>query len=192
MTEVATAARASAPTFQPSRSRRDGLLDPSLATTLAGVTSTMCSTPCCARHSNDILGPSSITVLSSSTVAGFTRTAGRQLAWCVVRRTTSRVRRSSQSTTLSLSGTQLRQLCKIPHGVRFRTIAQCSGGGGVANCLNLRYYPHRPSGSIGGMVVSPVGEDIPRLSSTVNLAAVLNTELDHALDELSRARAEIT
>jgi hypothetical protein len=29
------------------------------------------------------------------------------------------------------------------------------------------------------------------LSSTVNLAAVLNTELDHALDELSRARAEV-
>jgi hypothetical protein len=42
------------------------------------------------------------------------------------------------------------------------------------------------------VVVSPVGEDNPRLSSTVNLAAVLNTELDHALDELSRARAEIT
>ena len=41
------------------------------------------------------------------------------------------------------------------------------------------------------MIVSPVGEDNPRLSSTVNLAAVLNTELDHALDELSRARAEI-
>jgi hypothetical protein len=29
------------------------------------------------------------------------------------------------------------------------------------------------------------------LSSTVNLVAVLNTELDHALDYLSRARAEI-
>jgi hypothetical protein len=29
------------------------------------------------------------------------------------------------------------------------------------------------------------------LSSTVNLAAVLNMELDHALDNLSRARAEI-
>jgi hypothetical protein len=42
------------------------------------------------------------------------------------------------------------------------------------------------------VVVSPVGEDNPRLSSTINLAAVLNTELDHALDELSRARAEIT
>jgi hypothetical protein len=41
------------------------------------------------------------------------------------------------------------------------------------------------------VVISPVGEDNPRLSSTVNLAAVLNTELDHALDELSRARAEI-
>jgi hypothetical protein len=41
------------------------------------------------------------------------------------------------------------------------------------------------------VVVSTVGEDNPRLSSTINLAAVLNTELDHALDELSRARAEI-
>jgi hypothetical protein len=67
----------------------------------------------------------------------------------------------------------------------------CSMFGGVADGLNLRYYPHRPSGSIGGVVVSPVDEDNPRLSSTVNLAAMLNTELDHALDELSRARAEI-
>jgi hypothetical protein len=41
------------------------------------------------------------------------------------------------------------------------------------------------------VVVSPIGEDNHRLSSTVNLAAVLNTELDHALDELSRAHAEI-
>jgi hypothetical protein len=41
------------------------------------------------------------------------------------------------------------------------------------------------------VVVSCVGEDNPRLSSTVNLAVVLNTELDHALDELSRAHAEI-
>jgi hypothetical protein len=63
--------------------------------------------------------------------------------------------------------------------------------GGVANGLNLRYYPRRPSGSTGGVVVSLVGEDNPRLSSAVNLAAVLNMELDHALDELSRARAEI-
>jgi hypothetical protein len=67
----------------------------------------------------------------------------------------------------------------------------CSVLGGVANGLNLKYYPGRPSGSTGGVVVSPVGEDNPRLSNTVNLAPMLNTELDHALDELSRAHAEI-
>jgi hypothetical protein len=67
----------------------------------------------------------------------------------------------------------------------------CSVFGGVADGLNLRYYPRRPSGSTGGVVVTPVSEDNPRLSNTVNLAAVLNTEQDHALDELSRARAEI-
>jgi hypothetical protein len=67
----------------------------------------------------------------------------------------------------------------------------CSVLGGVTDGLNLKYYPHRPSSSTGGVIVSPIGEDNPRLSSTVNLAAVLNTELDHALDGLSRARAEI-
>jgi hypothetical protein len=67
----------------------------------------------------------------------------------------------------------------------------CLVFGGVADGLNLRYYPRRPSGSTGGVVVSPVGEDNPRLSSTVNRAAMLNMELDHALDELSRARAEV-
>jgi hypothetical protein len=67
----------------------------------------------------------------------------------------------------------------------------CSVLGGVAHGLDLMYYPRRPSSSTGGVVVSPVGEDNPRLSSTVNLAAVLNMELDHALDELSRACAEI-
>jgi hypothetical protein len=63
--------------------------------------------------------------------------------------------------------------------------------GGVDDGLNLKYYPRRPSGSTGCVVVSTVGEDNPRLSSTVNLVAVLNTKLEHALDELSRARAEI-
>jgi hypothetical protein len=67
----------------------------------------------------------------------------------------------------------------------------CSVLGGVADGLDLRYYPSRPSGSIGGMVFSPIGEDNPRLSNTFNLATVLNTKLDHTLDELSRARAEI-
>jgi hypothetical protein len=67
----------------------------------------------------------------------------------------------------------------------------CSVLGGVADGLNLKYYPRRPSGSTGGVIVSPIGEDNPRLSSTVNLSAVLNTELDHALDKLSRDRAKI-
>jgi hypothetical protein len=67
----------------------------------------------------------------------------------------------------------------------------CSVLGGVVDGLNLKYYPGCPSGSTGGMIVSPVGEDNPRLSSTVNLAVMLNTELDHAFYELSRAHAEI-
>jgi hypothetical protein len=73
-----------------------------------------------------------------------------------------------------------------------RALSQyCSLFGGVADGLNLRYYPRRPTGSTESVVVSPVGEDNPRLSSTVNLVAVLNTKLDHSLDELSRARTEI-
>jgi hypothetical protein len=67
----------------------------------------------------------------------------------------------------------------------------CSLFGGVTDGLDLRYYPRRPHGNTGGVIVSPVGEDNPRLSSTDNLAAVLNTDLDHALDELSRACVEI-
>jgi hypothetical protein len=70
--EVATTARATTLTFQRSRSWKDGLPNPSLATPLAGVTSMMRSTPCYARHSTGALGLSSIVVWSSSTVAGFT------------------------------------------------------------------------------------------------------------------------
>jgi hypothetical protein len=49
---------------------------------------------------------------------------------CLVcrRENSLRVRRSAQSITLSLSGTQLRWPCKMSHGVRFRTTAQCSVG----------------------------------------------------------------
>jgi hypothetical protein len=45
--------------------------------------------------------------------------------------------------------------------------------------------------STRGMIVSPVGEGNPRLSSMVNLVAVLNTELDHALDKLGKDRTKI-
>jgi hypothetical protein len=62
---------------------------------------------------------------------------------------------------------------------------------GVADDLDLKYYPHRSTGSGGGVIVSPVGERNPRLNNMVNLVAVLNTELDHALDELGKVRAEV-
>jgi hypothetical protein len=126
--EVATTARATTPTSLLTRSRKDGLLDPSPATLLAGVTSTMRSTPCYVGHLTGVLGPLSIAVWSTSIVAGSTRTAGRRPAWCAIRRTVSKVRRPAQSTIPSLSGTQLRRPCKMSHGVRFRTTARFSVG----------------------------------------------------------------
>jgi hypothetical protein len=62
---------------------------------------------------------------------------------------------------------------------------------GVADDLDLKYYPRRSTDSAGGVIVSPVGEGNPRLSSMVNLATVLNTELNHAIDELGKVRAEV-
>jgi hypothetical protein len=55
----------------------------------------------------------------------------------------------------------------------------------------MKYYPRRSIGSVGGVIVLPVGEGNPRLNSMVNLAAVLNTELDHVLDELGKVQAEV-
>jgi hypothetical protein len=62
---------------------------------------------------------------------------------------------------------------------------------GVADGLDLKYYPCHLTGSAGGVIVSPVGEGNPRLNSMVNLVVMLNTELDHALDELGKVRAEV-
>jgi hypothetical protein len=67
----------------------------------------------------------------------------------------------------------------------------CSLFSRVANGLDLKYYPRHSTGSAGGVIVSPVGEGNPRLNSMVNLVAVLNTELDHALDELGKVRVEV-
>jgi hypothetical protein len=67
----------------------------------------------------------------------------------------------------------------------------CSLFSGVADGLDLKYYPCHSTGSARGVIVSPVGEGNPRLSSMVNLAAVLNTELDHALYELGKVRANV-
>jgi hypothetical protein len=61
-----------------------------------------------------------------------------------------------------------------------RALSQyCSLFSGVADGLDLKYYPCRSTSSIGGVIVSPVGEGNPRLNCMVNLAVVLNTELDH-------------
>jgi hypothetical protein len=62
---------------------------------------------------------------------------------------------------------------------------------GVADGLDLKYYPRRSTGSVGGEIASPVSEGNPRLNSMVNLAVMLNTELDHALDELGKVQAEV-
>jgi hypothetical protein len=61
----------------------------------------------------------------------------------------------------------------------------------VAWCALSQYYPRRSTSSAGGVIVSHVGEGNPRLNSMVNLVVVLNTELDHALDELGKVRAEV-
>jgi hypothetical protein len=73
-----------------------------------------------------------------------------------------------------------------------QTLSQyCSLFSRVADGLDLKYYPHPSTGSARGVIASPVSEGNPRLNSMVNLAAVLNTELDHALDELGKVRAEV-
>jgi hypothetical protein len=67
----------------------------------------------------------------------------------------------------------------------------CSLFSGVADGLNLKYYTRHSTDSAGGVIVSPVGEGNPRLNNLVNRAAMLNTELDHALDELGKVWAEV-
>jgi hypothetical protein len=62
---------------------------------------------------------------------------------------------------------------------------------GVADGLDLKYFPPCSIGSAGGVIVAPVGEGNPRLKSLVNLAVMLNTELDHTLDELGKVRADV-
>jgi hypothetical protein len=62
---------------------------------------------------------------------------------------------------------------------------------GVADGLDLKYYPRRSTSSAGGVIASLVGESNPKLNNMVNLVAVLNTELDHALDELGKVWAKV-
>jgi hypothetical protein len=62
---------------------------------------------------------------------------------------------------------------------------------GVVDGLDLKYYPRCSTSNAGGVIDFPVGEGNPRLNNMVNLVAVLNTELDHSLDELGKAQVEI-
>jgi hypothetical protein len=62
---------------------------------------------------------------------------------------------------------------------------------GVADGLDLKYYPRRSTVSAGGVIVSPVGEGNSRLNSMVNLVTVLNTQPDHTLNELGKVRANV-
>jgi hypothetical protein len=73
-----------------------------------------------------------------------------------------------------------------------RTLSQyCLLFSGVADGLDLKYYPRHSTGGAGGVIVLPVGEGNPRLNSMVNLTVVLNTELDHTLDKLGKVWAEV-
>jgi hypothetical protein len=75
--------------------------------------------------------------------------------------------------------------------LRARALSQyCLLFSGLADGLDLKYYPHRSTRSTRGVIVSPV-EGNPRLSSMVNLVAMVNTELDHTLDELVKTQAKI-
>jgi hypothetical protein len=73
-----------------------------------------------------------------------------------------------------------------------RALSQyCSLFSGVAEGLDLKYYPRYSTHNVGGVIVSTVGEGNPRLNIMVNLVAVLNTELDHALDELGKVLVKV-
>jgi hypothetical protein len=73
-----------------------------------------------------------------------------------------------------------------------RALSQyCSLFSGVADGLDLKYYPRHSTDGAGGVIVSQVGEGNPKLNNMVNLAVVLNTELDHVLDELGKVQAKV-
>jgi hypothetical protein len=55
---------------------------------------------------------------------------------------------------------------------------------GSVDDLCIKYYPHWLGGSMTSSIVSPLDEGNLRLDAHTDLTMVLNTELDHALDEL--------
>jgi hypothetical protein len=59
----------------------------------------------------------------------------------------------------------------VQDAARRALLQYCSLFSGVADGLDLKYYPHRLIDSAIGMIVSLVGESNPRLNSMVNLVA---------------------
>jgi hypothetical protein len=74
---------------------------------------------------------------------------------------------------------------------RYALSQYCSLFSRVANGLDLKYYPRHSISSARGVIVSLDGEGNLRLNNMVNLVTMLNTKLDHTLDELGKARTEI-
>jgi hypothetical protein len=112
-------------------------------------------------------------------------------ATCLVRRPDDDLR-GAEAFSKNYSITERDTAEAAMQDVARRALSQyCSLFSGVADGLDLKYYPRRSTGSARGVIVLPVGEGNPRLNNMVNLVAVLNTELDHALDELGKVRAEV-
>jgi hypothetical protein len=73
-----------------------------------------------------------------------------------------------------------------------RALSQyCSLFSGVADGLDLKYYPRHSTDSAGGVMVSPVGEGNPRLNSMVNLATVLTPSWTTPLTSWARFRRRL-
>jgi hypothetical protein len=149
----------------------------------------MLSTPCCVGTSTDTLG------LSSTVCVVYQHRRGlypdQWEATCLVRRPDDDLW-GAEAFSEHYSITESDTAEAAMQDAARRALSQyCSLFSGVADGLDLKYYPRRSIGSAGGVIVSPVGEGNPKLNSMVNLAAVLNTELDHALDELGKVRAEV-
>jgi hypothetical protein len=181
--------RATARSSQRSRSQKDGSLDPSLMSPLTGVNSTTLSTPCC-------VGPSTDTIVSIEyrCVVYHHRRGLYPDQWeatSLVRRWDDDLR-GAEAFSENYSITERDTAEVAMQDVARRALLQyCPLFSRVADGLDLKYYPGRPTGSAGGVIVSPVGEGNPRLNNMVILVAVLNTELDHAHDELGKVRAEV-
>jgi hypothetical protein len=119
---------------------------------------------------------------------GYTWTSGRLRAWCCLDEDLWGAEAFSEHYSITERDTAE---AAMQDAARRALSQYCSLFSGVADGLDLKYYPRCSTGSVGGVIVSPIGEGNPRLNSMVNLAVMLNAELDHTLDELGKVQAEV-